>query len=116
MPPMIWVMLDESCPQGTHEFADSANNGPWGAALTTEFIPYLEHKYRMDARTSGPLSQRPLERGLGDAAAADHLSEDLWRDVVYVARSERLPRLHAASTSTRRTPTFTERRTALSVP
>jgi enterochelin esterase-like enzyme len=53
MPPMIWVMLDESCPQGTHEFADSVNNGPWGAALTTEFIPYLEHKYRMDARTTG---------------------------------------------------------------
>jgi hypothetical protein len=53
MPPMIWVMMDESCPQGTHEFADSVNNGPWGAALTTEFIPYLEHKYRMDARSNG---------------------------------------------------------------
>lgn len=53
IPPMIWVMLDESCPQGTHEFADSVNNGPWGAALTTEFIPMLESKYRMDARPSG---------------------------------------------------------------
>jgi Putative esterase len=53
MPPMIWVMLDESCPQGTHEFADSVNNGPWGTALTTEFIPILEQKYRMDARPSG---------------------------------------------------------------
>ena len=53
MPPMIWVMLDESCPQGTHEFADSANDGPWGAALTTEFIPNLERKYHMDARTPG---------------------------------------------------------------
>jgi S-formylglutathione hydrolase FrmB len=52
MPPMIWVMLDESCAQGTHEFADSVNNGPWGAALTTEFIPYLERKYRMDARSA----------------------------------------------------------------
>lgn len=30
MPPMIWVMLDESIPEGTHEFADSVNNGPWG--------------------------------------------------------------------------------------
>ena len=57
MPPMIWVMLDESCPTGTHEFADSVNNGPWGAALTTEFIPYLEHKYRMDARPSGRFLQ-----------------------------------------------------------
>lgn len=53
MPPMIWVMLDESLPTGTHEFADSVNNGPWGAALTREFIPYLESKYRMDASPSG---------------------------------------------------------------
>ncbi len=55
MPPMIWVMLDESVPQGTHEFADSVNNGPWGAALTTEFIPALERKYRMDGKPSGRL-------------------------------------------------------------
>jgi enterochelin esterase-like enzyme len=53
MPPMIWVMLDESCAEGTHEFANSVNNGPWGTALTTEFIPYLEGKYRMDARATG---------------------------------------------------------------
>lgn len=57
MPPMIWVMLDESCPTGTHEFADSVNNGPWGAALTTELIPYLESKYRMDAKPSGRFLQ-----------------------------------------------------------
>ncbi len=55
MPPMIWVMLDESIPEGTHEFADSVNNGPWGAALTTEFIPHLEQKYRMDAKPAGRL-------------------------------------------------------------
>ena len=53
MPPMIWVMLDESLPEGTHEFADSVNDGPWGTALTTEFIPALEQKYRMDARRNG---------------------------------------------------------------
>ena len=52
-PPMIVVGLDESCPGGTHEFADSKNNGPWGEALTTEFIPYLESKYRMDAKVTG---------------------------------------------------------------
>jgi len=28
-PEMIWVVLDESLPSGTHEFADSVNNGPW---------------------------------------------------------------------------------------
>ncbi len=52
-PAMIYVMLDESCPLGTHEFADSVNNGPWGHALTTELIPYLEQKYRMDAKPEG---------------------------------------------------------------
>jgi enterochelin esterase-like enzyme len=55
MPPMIWVMLDESIPQGTHEFADSINDGPWGTALTTEFIPHLESKYHMDAKPTGRL-------------------------------------------------------------
>ncbi|MGH8062928.1 MAG: alpha/beta hydrolase [Pseudoxanthomonas sp.] len=53
MPPMIWVFLDESSPTGTHEFADSVNNGPWGHALTAELIPMLESKYRMDAKASG---------------------------------------------------------------
>ncbi|QNI32972.1 enterochelin esterase [Alloacidobacterium dinghuense] len=57
MPPMIWVMLDESLATGTHEFADSVNNGPWGAALTTEFIPWIESKYRMDAKPSGRFLQ-----------------------------------------------------------
>ncbi|HEX3435479.1 MAG TPA: alpha/beta hydrolase-fold protein [Pseudacidobacterium sp.] len=57
MPPMIWVMLDESLPTGTHEFADSVNNGPWGAALTTEFIPWIESKYRMDAKSTGRFLQ-----------------------------------------------------------
>jgi hypothetical protein len=51
-PPMIWVYLDESSPRGTHEFADSVNNGPWGQALTTEFIPWIEKQYAMDGRPS----------------------------------------------------------------
>jgi len=50
-PPMIWVYLDESSATGTHEFADSVNNGPWSSALTTEFIPWLENRYRADARS-----------------------------------------------------------------
>jgi hypothetical protein len=57
MPEMIWVLLDESSPTGTHEFADGVNNGPWGTALTTELIPYLESHYRMDARVSGRFLQ-----------------------------------------------------------
>jgi S-formylglutathione hydrolase FrmB len=57
MPPMIWLMLDESLPTGTHEFADSVNDGPWGTALTTEFIPWIEAQYRTDARASGRFLQ-----------------------------------------------------------
>lgn len=57
IPEMIWVVLDESCPTGTHEFADSVNNGPWGEALTTELIPYLEANYRMDAKPNGRFLQ-----------------------------------------------------------
>ncbi|MBN8265075.1 MAG: enterochelin esterase, partial [Xanthomonadales bacterium] len=53
LPPMIWVLLDESGPTGTHEFADSVNNGPWGTALTEELIPALESRYRMDATANG---------------------------------------------------------------
>lgn len=53
VPPMIWVFLDESLATGTHEFADSVNNGPWGRALTAEFMPWIESKYRMDAKASG---------------------------------------------------------------
>ncbi|MDB5367182.1 MAG: enterochelin esterase-like enzyme [Rhodospirillales bacterium] len=52
-PPMIWVLLDQSTATGTHEFADSVNNGPWQHALVDELIPDLEARYRMDARPSG---------------------------------------------------------------
>jgi hypothetical protein len=54
-PEMIWVLLDESCPGGTHEFADSVNNGPWGQALVQEFIPYVEKTYRADAKRDSRL-------------------------------------------------------------
>lgn len=53
LPPMIWVFLDHSGATGTNEFADSANNGPWGKALTEELIPSLERQYAMDATARG---------------------------------------------------------------
>jgi S-formylglutathione hydrolase FrmB len=55
LPEMVYVLLDESCPGGTHEFADSVNNGPWGKAFTQELIPYLESKYRMEGGRNGRL-------------------------------------------------------------
>jgi hypothetical protein len=44
-PRMLYVYLNAQFPLGHHEFADSVNNGPWGQALTEEFIPALEKKY-----------------------------------------------------------------------
>jgi hypothetical protein len=38
-PEMIYVFLDARCPLGHCVFADSANNGPCGRALTEEFLP-----------------------------------------------------------------------------
>lgn len=53
IPPMIWVSPSYATINGTTEFADSLNNGPWGQALTADVIPALEARYRMDAKPSG---------------------------------------------------------------
>ncbi len=44
--PCIKVLLDGNCPLGHSVYTNSDNNGPWGDALTQEFIPMLEQKYR----------------------------------------------------------------------
>jgi hypothetical protein len=44
--PVIRVYLDGNCSLGHCVYANSDNNGPWGDALTKEFIPELEMKYR----------------------------------------------------------------------
>lgn len=73
LPPMLWVMLDESSPTGTHEFADSVNNGPWGAALTEELIPQIDRDYRTDGT---PASRFVTGHSSGGWAA-------LWLQVRY---------------------------------
>src|SRR5262245_44959330 len=45
LPRMLYVYLDAQWSLGHHEFADSVNNGPWGAALTREFVPALEQQF-----------------------------------------------------------------------
>lgn len=44
--PFLYVILDPDCQTGHSVFADSANNGPWGKALTTELIPAIEKQFR----------------------------------------------------------------------
>lgn len=41
----LLIVADPSCFRGHSVFADSANNGPWGKALTQELIPAIEAKY-----------------------------------------------------------------------
>ena len=42
----ITVYLDGNCPLGHSAYTNSENNGPWGDALTKDFIPQLEKTYR----------------------------------------------------------------------
>lgn len=46
---IVRIYLDPDCPTGHHVFADSANNGPRGAALVEELIPALESQFRLIA-------------------------------------------------------------------
>ena len=40
------VTLDPSCPLGHHVFANSANNGPVGQSLVSEFVPEFDKLFR----------------------------------------------------------------------
>lgn len=71
--PMVHVFLDGSFPSGHHEFADSVNNGPWGKALVTEFIPWLEKRY--------PLEPKPNARFLTGHSSGGWST--LWLQTTY---------------------------------
>ena len=43
---MILVHLDGDGPFGDRYQMNSANNGPYGDAITRELIPYVEKKFR----------------------------------------------------------------------
>ena len=49
-PRMILLQLDGDGPFGDCYQVNSANNGPYGDAVTTELIPYVEQKYRAIGR------------------------------------------------------------------
>ncbi len=51
----FWIVLDPESNNGHALFADSANNGPRGKALTEELIPALERKYPLLARPEARL-------------------------------------------------------------
>jgi hypothetical protein len=72
-PRMLYVFLDASFRTGHHVFADSANNGPWGAALTQEFVPALEKRY--------PVVDAPYGRFLTGHSSGGWST--LWLQVAY---------------------------------
>lgn len=51
----FWIVPDPESGNGHTLFADSANNGPRGQALTTELIPALEAKYHLVAKPEARL-------------------------------------------------------------
>lgn len=71
--PFVFVTLDPSCPGGHSVFADSANNGPWGEALVTEFIPECEKRFRG--------AGQPSARYVGGHSSGGWSS--LWLQVAY---------------------------------
>lgn len=70
---MVWVVPDPQCYGGHHVFADSANNGPRGAALTEELIPHIESTFRVVSA--------PTARFLGGHSSGGWSS--LWLQVTY---------------------------------
>ncbi len=69
----IRVQLNPECALGHHVFADSANNGPVGQALTTEMIPQIDRTYRTIAK--------PAARFLTGHSSGGWSS--LWLQVTY---------------------------------
>jgi hypothetical protein len=67
------IVLDPDCGTGHHVFADSATNGPRGAALIEEFIPYLERAF--------PIIADPRARLLTGHSSGGWSS--LWLQVTY---------------------------------
>lgn len=47
IPKMIYVFPDANSALGHTEFANSANNGPWGAAFVDDLVPYVAHTYHV---------------------------------------------------------------------
>lgn len=69
----ILVFLNGMFNGGHQEFADSANNGPWGTALTTEFIPKTETYFRA--------MNKPSARFVGGHSSGGWAA--LWLQVTY---------------------------------
>lgn len=73
LPPMVWVFPDYATHGGTHQFADSVNNGPWGHAFVQELVPWIASHYAVD---DAPRSRLLTGHSSGGWAS-------LWLQVTY---------------------------------
>ena len=90
-PRMILIHLDGAGPLGDPYQIDSANHGPYGAAVTRELIPMIEEKFRGIGDGTCPRGRRRLDRRLGGTRLADFLSRFLQRRLGLLPRQRRLP-------------------------
>ena len=70
---IVTIGLNPRCLTGHHVFADSANNGPRGRALTEELIPYLEQEFRLVSAPTARFLTGPSSGGWSS----------LWLQVTY---------------------------------
>ena len=104
---MLIVEIQHANPYYDDSYAvNSANLGPYGDAITYELIPYLEKKYR-GIGAGWARFMYGGSTGGWEAMAAQVFYPDEYNGALdRLPRPDRLPRLHAWSTSTRtRTPT-----------
>lgn len=75
----LLIVPDPTCGLGHSVFADSANNGPWGKALTAELIPAIEQQFH----GPGPESPRPAGSKRYVFGISSGGWSSLWLQVAY---------------------------------
>ena len=94
-PPMILIHLDGAGPLGDPYQVDSANHGPYGAAVTGELIPYVEGELPRHRPGRSPRARRRLDRRLGRPGLAGLLPRVFQRRLGLLPRQRRFPQLRA---------------------
>ena len=87
--------LDGAGPLGDPYQIDSANHGPYGAAVTRELLPYVEAAFSRHRPGPRPLPGRRLDRRLGGAGTSGLLPGLLQRRLVVLPRQRRFPLVSA---------------------
>ena len=91
-PRMLMVTFLHPTPYFDDSYAvNSANNGPYGDAIMTELIPYIESHFRIIRAAVCTRAVRRIHRRMGVAGAPGLSSRVLRRRVGLLSRSDRFP-------------------------